>query len=137
MGKWKKELDKVLALSQEDAKALEEVKKEFEGVIDAAQTFINTYTKVAPKMGGSISALMDSAEDCSRAAAELMVYEDDYEKAKKAKDKAEMKTLDGKMKPLAQAFDKGKKENRKASEDVNKNTRQLFKLLDGLSSALG
>ena len=137
MGKWQKELDKVLKISESDAKAFEERTSYYEAVIAAAQGFISGYAKTAPKLGKSISALMDTAEECGRAAAELSVYEDDYEEAKRAKDKGRMKESEQKMSPLVKAFESGKKQNRTAAQEGNKEGHELDKLLGALSGAIG
>lgn len=133
MGKWESELNKILKVSEKDAKAFEEWKAHYEQVVDAAQAFISGYARFAPKFGKSAAALMETAEDCGRAAAELSVYEDDYEEAKKNKDKDGMKKIEAKMKPLIDAFDRSKEANRNAAKEANKEGEGMNSLLKTLS----
>jgi len=136
MGKWESELKKVLKQSEEDAKAFEEWTAHYEQVVAAAQAYIGGYAKIAPKLGKTIAALMDTAETCGRAAAELSVYEDDYEEAKKNKDKDAMKTIEAKMKPLIEAFDQGKEANRNAAKEGIVQGQEVNGLLETLSGAI-
>jgi len=135
--KWEGELKKVLKLSESDAKNFEDRTSYYENVISAANAFTSGYAKSATKLGKSLSTLMETAEVCGRAAAELSVYEDDYENAKSSNDTAEMKRIESKMKPLVDTFENGKKENRSAAQDGNKESQEIEKLLDGLRAAIG
>ena len=136
MGKWESELNKVLKISEQDAKSFKEWTTHYQQVVDAAQAFISGYTKSGPKLGENMAALMDTAEECGRAAAELSVYEDDYEAAKKKKDKVEMNKVEAKMKPLIKAFDQGKQANRDAAKEGNKEARGINSLLETLGGTI-
>ena len=136
MGKWQGELNKILSQSQKDAKSFNEETAKFEKMVAAAGALSSAYSKFAPKIGKSIAALMETAEECGRAAAELSVYEDDYDKAKKKKDKDGMKKAEAKMKPLIKSFENGKKGNRKAAQDGNKDYHDFLKSVEALSKSL-
>ncbi len=137
MGKWESELNKVLKMSESDVKAFEEWTTHYQGIVDAAQAFVSGYAKAAPKLGKVNSTLMESAEDCGKAAAELSVYEDEYEEAKKNKNKDEMKQIEAKMKPLIEAFEQSKDRNRTAAKDGNKEGDALNELAAAISGAIG
>jgi Zn-dependent M32 family carboxypeptidase len=136
MGKWDSELNKVLKVSEQDAKAFEEWKAHYEQVLDAAQAFVGGYAKFAPKFAKTVATLMETAEQCGRAAAELSIYEDDYEEAKKNKDKDEMKKIEAKMKPLIETFDRGKEANRNAANEGNKEGDGMNSLLEALGGTI-
>ena len=136
MGKWESELDKVLKISEQDANSFKEWTTHYQQVVDAAQAFISGYAKSAPKLGKNLAALMDTAEECGRAAAELSVYEDDYEEAKKKSDKSEMKKIEANMKPLIKAFDQGKQANRDAAKEGNKEGQAINSLLETLGGTI-
>jgi hypothetical protein len=79
--------------------------------------------------------MMDAEEECARAAGELSVYEEEYEAAKKAKDKDQMKQLENKMKPLIQTFETNKKEHNTVLAEFQKNRQELDGLLAALNGA--
>jgi hypothetical protein len=137
MGKWESTLEKVLKYSADSKKSADDKMGRCQTAVDAAHAFISAHGKSAPKVAKAMSELIDASEDCGRAVAELSVYEDEYEQAKKDKVKAQIKKLEAKMKPLEEAFENGRKEVHKAADDVNKAYDEIMKLVDPLKAALG
>jgi hypothetical protein len=135
MGQWDKELDRFLKLSQKDKENYEHWTTHYEGIVDSAQAYISGYTKAAPKFAKTLATLMETSEICARAAAELSVYEEEYEAAKKNKDKGEMKKIEGKMKPLIESFENGRKDANAAVAESKKEQERVEKLLDGVRAA--
>jgi hypothetical protein len=135
MGAWQKELDRILEQSQKNRKVTSDKQAEYQGLVDASQAFIGAYAKAAPQLEKSLSTLLDLAEEAARAAGELMVYEDELEAAKSAGDKAEVKKIEAKMKPLIATFESVKKEGLKTSEECNKKLDELDALRDAAKAA--
>ena len=78
---------------------------------------------------------MDQLEESSRATAELSVYEDDLEAAKKSKDKAKVKKLEKKMAPLIKTVENGTKNGQTLLNDYWKEKDKLTALGDAVTKA--
>ena len=100
MGTWQKELDKVCAQSETNKKFIEKQQKYYQKIADAAQTFLGGWTKANAQFTKTLSELLDLAEQAAKPAAELMVLEDELTIAEDFGDKAEIKKVEAKMKPL-------------------------------------
>jgi septation ring formation regulator EzrA len=137
VGAWQKELERVLAQSEKNKKHIEESTAYYQKVVDAAQAFTSAYTKAAPQFGKTSATLLDLAEEAGHAAGELSVLEDDLEAAKKDNNKAEVKKIEAKMKPLIASFESVKKEGLKVAEDANKMEDNLDELCKGMTAAIG
>ena len=111
MERWEVKLEKVLKLSAENKQMMDESEAKWQQVLNAAQAFIGAHGKGAAKVAKSYSALTDAEEQAGRAVAELSVYEEEYDSAKKSKDKDKMKELDEKMKPLIKSWEDAKKKH--------------------------
>ena len=85
----------------------------YQKVVEASQGFVGAYTKAGTQFGKAQSTLLDLAEEAALAAGELMVLEDELEVATKAGDKAEVKTIEARMKPLIANYESAKKEGLK------------------------
>jgi hypothetical protein len=127
MGKWNDELKKVVVRSAENKKAIDDRLSLYGKAIEAAQAFIGAHAKSAPKLTKALSEMMEAEKDCGEAAAELSVYEEDLEKAKKEDNKAEIKKIEDKMKPLVQKFENGRKEMKSAADDAAKAIAEISK----------
>ena len=136
MAKWDGELKRVVERSAENKKLIDDRMKLYEKAIEAAQAFIGAHAKSAPKISKALAEIMDAEEDCGRAAAELSVYEEDLEKAKKANDKAEVKKIEAKMKPLIKTFEDGRKEMKTAADDATKAAAEIAKPAVALQTAI-
>jgi hypothetical protein len=138
MGVWAKELDRVLKQSETNKKVIDEDTAYYQKVADASQAFTGAFTKAALEFGKMRSTLLDLAEDCARLAGELSVIEDDeLEPAKKGKDKAAVKKIEAKMKPLIASFESTKKEGLKLAEKGNKLDDDLKALIKAITAAIG
>jgi hypothetical protein len=136
MGSWQKELDRLLAQSEHNKKWIEKQTAYYQKVVDASQSFVGAYTKAGPQFGKAQSTLLDLAEEAARAVAELTVLEDELEAAKKSGDKAEVKKIEAKMKPLIANYESAKKEGLKLAEDSNKLDDELQELVKGMTGAI-
>jgi hypothetical protein len=74
--------------------------------VDAAQKFIGTHSKSAPKLSKALTEMMEAEDDCAEVATELVALEQKLEKAKKDDKKDEMKKIESEMKPLIAKFEK-------------------------------
>jgi phage-related tail protein len=136
MAKWESELQKVVDRSAANKKAIDGQMLLYAKAVDAAQAFIGAHSKSAPKLTTALAAMMDGREDCGRAAAELMVYEEDLDKAKKGKDKAKMKEIEAKMKPLINSFESSRKEINSAIDDLKKADQEILKPAAAATAAI-
>jgi hypothetical protein len=136
-GKWESEMERVVKISQDAKKLGDDSMQKYQQAFDAAQGFMSGHAKSAPKLTKALSEMMDAEEECARAAGELSVYEEEYEAAKKAKDKDQMKQLENKMKPLIQTFETNKKEHNTVLAEFQKNRQELDGLLATVHSATG
>ena len=138
MGVWAKELERILKQSETNKKVVDEDTAYYQKVADASQAFTGAYTKAALEFGKMRSSLLDLAETCARLAGELSVIEDDeLEPAKKDKDKAAIKKVEAKMKPLISNFESTKKEGLKLAEKGNKLDDELTALVKAITGAIG
>ena len=137
MGTWQKELDKVCAQSETNKKFIEKQQKYYQKVADAAQAFVSGWTKANAQFTKTLDALLDLAEEAAKPAAELMVLEDELTIAQDFGDKAEIKKVEGKMKPLIAAFGAKKKEGLKMAEEGNKIDDEMIKLSEAITAAVG
>jgi hypothetical protein len=137
MGKWSEKLEEVVALSAENKKMMDESKAKWQTVLSAAQAFIGVHGKGAAKVAKSYAELMDAEEAGARAVAELSVYEEEYDAAKKAKDKDQMKELDDKMKPLIKSWEDAKKKHRAAGDEMRKQGAEIDSSIGALTAACG
>jgi hypothetical protein len=127
MGKWADELKKIAPRKAENKKAIEDRMDLYQKVVDAAQKFIGTHSKSAPKLSKSLTEMMEAEDDCSEVAKELVVLEDEFEQAKKNDKKDEMKKIEAKMKPLIQKFENGRKEMKAAAAEAEKTISEIGK----------
>jgi hypothetical protein len=137
MGKWDSKLQEILKLSAENKQMMDEFEAKWQQVLSAAQAFIGAHGKGAAKVAKSYSALTDAEEQGGRAVAELSVYEEDYESAKKSKEKDKMKELDEKMKPLIKSFEDAKKKHLAAGDEMRKQGAEIESSIAALSAACG
>jgi hypothetical protein len=137
MGKWDDKLKDVVKLSAENKQMMDEAEVHWQQVLSAAQAFISAHGKGAAKVAKSYSQLMDVEEEGGRAVAELSVYEEEYEAAKKAKDKDQMKQLDDKMKPLIKSWEGAVKKHQSAGDDMRKQGAEIGSSIDALRAACG
>jgi hypothetical protein len=118
MDKWTDYLKKISVLVSENKRRLEDRKRSYEQAIAAAQAFIEAHAKSAPKVSTALAESIKLEEDCRQTAAKLSDLEEDLEKAKHSDDEAEMKKIEGKMKPLIKTFENGRKEANKAVDEA-------------------
>ena len=137
MGTWQKELDKVLAQSETNKKFIEKQQEHYQKVADAAQAFVSGWMKANSQFTKTLNALLDIALEAAKPAAELLVLEDELAVAEDFGDKAEIKKVEGKMKPLIAAFEAKKKEGLKKAEEGNKIDDEIIKVSEAISAAIG
>ena len=128
MGTWQKELDKVCAQSETNKKFIEKQQKYYQKVADAAQAFVSGWTKANAQFTKTLNELLDLAEEAAKPAAELMVLEDELTIAQDFGDKAEIKKVEAKMKPLIAAFEAKKRrpqDGRRRKQDRRRNDQTL------------
>lgn len=135
MGKWEDKLQKILKLSAENKQMNDEYEARWQQVVSAAQAFMTTHARLSIKVKKSYADLMDAEEKGGVAVAELSVYEDDYEAAKKAKDKDQMDQLDKKMKPLIKSWDDAVKRHQSAGEEMKKSGLEIESAREALGAA--
>ncbi len=135
MGKWNDQLKRILETTERNKQRVEELEARCGEMVTAAQAFIGTHAKGAGKLSKGWAEVMDAAEESARAVAELSVCEDEYEAAKKAKDKNQMKEADDKMKPLIKTFESAKKTHIGALDELTKTTQDLNGALEALAAA--
>ena len=129
-------MQRTVERSAENKKAIDDMLKYWEKVVDAAQAFVSAHSKGASKLTKASSDILDAEEDCAKYAAELMDYEEKIEAAKKAKNKDEMKQIEDKMKPLIKNFENGRKEMKTAVDEGMKVGTDVNGLRDALKAAL-
>ena len=137
MGTWQKELDKVCAQSETNKKFIEKQQKHYQKIADAAQAYVSDWTKANAQFTKTLNELLDLAEEAAKPAAELMVLEDELTIAQDFGDKAEIKKVEAKMKPLIAAFEATKKEGLKKAEEGNKIDDEMIKVSEAISAAIG
>ena len=137
MGTWQKELDRVCAQSETNKKFIEKQQKYYQKVADAAQAFVSGWTKANAQFTKTLNELLDLAEEAAKPAAELMVLEDELTVAQDFGDKAEIKKVEAKMKPLITTFEATKKEGLKKAEEGNKIDDEMIKLSEVVTAAIG
>ena len=108
-----------------------------EKAFDAAQKFVSTHGKSAPKLSKASSEMLEAEADCAEHAGELMILEEQFEKAKKGKADDEMKKIAAQMKPLISKFEKGRDEMKSAVEDAIKAYDEIAKTAMDLKGMLG
>ena len=136
MGTWQKELDRLLAQSEHNKKWIEKQTAYYQKIVDASQSLVGAYTKAGPQFVKNQNTLLDLAEEGAEAAGQLTVLEDEVEVATKAGDKAEVKKIEAKMKPLIASYESTKKEGLKLAEDSNKLDDELQELVKGIKGAI-
>jgi hypothetical protein len=137
MGKWDSILEKIIAYSEESKKTLGEETARYQQVLDAANSFASGHSKAATKVARLALAVRDATESCASVVAELAVHEEEYERAKKAKNKERMKELEAKMKALEKTFENRKGAVYTAVDDSNRALEEIEKLATPLKAALG
>jgi outer membrane murein-binding lipoprotein Lpp len=137
MGKWETELVRTAERSAENKKEIDEKMKAAEKAMESAADFVKVYGKAAPKLSKASSEILEAEADCAEHAGELMVLEEQFEKAKKDKDKDGMKTIAAKMKPLITKFEKGRKEMKSAADDAVKAYQEIGKAAVDLRGVVG
>jgi hypothetical protein len=124
-------------LSAENKQMMDEHEAQWQQVLAAAQAFISAHGKSASKVARSYSDLSDAEEEGARAVGELAAYEEEYEAAKKAKDKDQMKQLDDKMKPLIKSWESAKKKHQAAGDEMRKLGAEVESAVEALRAACG
>jgi hypothetical protein len=137
MGKWESKLQELLKISADNKQMMDEFNAKWQQVLAAAQAFISAHGKVSPKVAKSYSQLTDAEEQGCRAVAELSVYEEEYEAAKKARDKDQMKALDEKMKPLIKSWEDAKKKHQASGDEMRKQGTEIESSIEALTAACG
>jgi hypothetical protein len=137
MGKWEDKLQKILQLSADNKKMNDEYEARWQKTFSAAQAFMTTHARLSVKVKKSYSDLMDAEEKGGVAVAELSVYEEEYDVAKKAKDKDQMDQLDKKMKPLIKSWDDAVKKHASAAEEMKKTGEEIESAREALAAAAG
>jgi hypothetical protein len=137
MGIWQKELDRLLAQSEKNKIFTEKQQKHYQKVADACQAFVSGWMKANAQFSKNLTSLMDIAEEAAKSAAELLVLEDELMVAQDFGDKAEIKNVEGKMKPHIKAFEASKKEGLKTAEEGNKIDDEMIKLSEAVTAAAG
>jgi hypothetical protein len=135
MNKWDEKLKQIVEASKVNVQLNEKFDARCGKLITAAQAFIGAHAKGAGKLAKCMSEMMDSAEEAGKAVAELSVYEDDYEAAKKDKDKDKMKELDEKIKALAKSFEASQKKHNSAKDELIKTRDEIKGTIDALGAA--
>jgi hypothetical protein len=135
MGKWDDKLQQILEVSKVNVQLNEKFDARCGKLVTAAQAFIGAHAKGAGKLSKNLAEMMDSAEEAGRAVAELSVYEDEYEAAKKAKEKDKMKELDDKMKPLIKSFEAAQKKHNSAKDELIKTRDEIKGTIDVVGAA--
>jgi chromosome segregation ATPase len=127
MGQWADELKKIAPRKAENKKMVEDKMELYQKAVDAAQKFVGTHSKSAPKLSKALTEMMEAEDDCAEVATELVALEQKLEKAKKDDKKDEMKKIESEMKPLIAKFDKGRKEMKAAGAEVEKTVSEIAK----------
>ena len=110
MGKWKSKMKAIIKQSQKDAGLFDSLESRYEGVVDACNALTSAYSKAASDFAGLKDDLQSASKKSVDAVAELSVYEDDMDQAKKDKDKDREKELKKTMSPLEKEYETGGKE---------------------------
>lgn len=137
MGKWEGELKRVAERSAENKAELDKKMAALEKAFEAAQKFSTAHGKLAPKLSKAASEMLEAEADCAEHAGELMILEEEFEKAKKNKADDEMKKIAGQMKPLIAKFEAGRKEMLSAVDDAIKSYDEIVKTAVDLKSMVG
>ena len=137
MGKWEAELTRTAERSAENKKITDEKMELLGKAIDAAQKFVSAHAKAAPKLSKASAEMLDAEANCAELAGELMILEEQFEKAKKDKDDDTMKKLAGQMKPLISKFESGRKDMKSAVDDAKKAFDDMVKEAVDLKGMLG
>lgn len=137
MNKYQKQLEQALKASQVILQLRDTTLDKVDSVSNAITAFQSTYKKDRD----SLSSLTDDAntvvEKYAKTVAELMVYEDDMKDAKKAKDKAKIKELDGKIKALNKTADKHHADHGKVMKDFKAAYARLNDAAAAVASSAG
>jgi hypothetical protein len=136
MGKWDSTLEKVTAYSEECKKTIDEETARSQQVLEAANSFASGHGKAATKLARMALAVRDETESCASVVAELAVHEEEYERAKKAKNKERMKELEAKMKALEKTFEKRNGLVHTAVQDANRALDEIQNLAATLKAAI-
>jgi hypothetical protein len=137
MGKWDSILEKVTAYSEECKKTIDDEMARSQQVLDAANSYAGGHGKAATKVARLALSVRDETESCASVVAELAKHEEEYERAKKAKDKERMKELEAKMKALEKTYEKRRGAVLTAVDDANRALEEIQKLAATLKTALG
>jgi hypothetical protein len=137
MGKWEAELTRTAARSAENKESIDKQMEAVQKAVDAAQKFVSAHGKAAPKVAKASAEILEAEADCAELAGELMILEEQFEKAKKDKNDDEMKKIAAQMKPLISKFESGRKEMHSASADAQKAYEEIAKETVDLRAMLG
>jgi hypothetical protein len=135
MGKWADLHKRILEGVNNSKRFTEECEARCGKVVSAALAFMGAHAKGTGKLSKGLAEMLDAAEESGQVVKELSVCEDEYEAAKKAKDKNKMKELDGKMKPLISTFEAAKKRHISALDELKQSRDELFASIDALGAA--
>jgi hypothetical protein len=137
MGKWEAELIRCADRCAENKKEIDDKMAAAEKAMDAASEYVKCYGKAAPKVSKASSEMVEAEADCAELAGELMILEEQFEKAKKDKDDDAMKKIAAEMKPKIAKFESGRKEMLKAGDDAVKAYEEIGKSSVALRGAVG
>ena len=104
MGSWDSEQAKLAKMSNQAIKDLEQSLQELEHKKDAAQAFVTGCAALAPQVTAFVAQLQQAHHESAVIADQLSALEKEFAKAKKDKDKEEMKNIEARIVPLEERF---------------------------------